>query len=263
MKKLLVLGLMLSGLLLSACISKSTQTMPEAAEEPAEEVVIATDAGKILTVQVKTENVREWPNGPKLGKLFKGEQIKVLKRVGNWVQFTHEDFDKAYIWAPSVGYTYRNLYSPYFYFDSTTKAFRDVEYFKTFFSKRGQRRQEMNSSYELFFKDIGLGSHESVILDVVSTTQQVVEHGITLFIDKKTGRIEKVRVDYLRPVNGYRKALKKSGLPVKKPGQTDGGHLVWPAGDLVDGLIVDLERKEWDSEWFSSIWYILPGGMGK
>ncbi len=262
MKKTLLSLLVIGSLLAVSCVSKATKTTPEApgTKPPVVEKIIATDAGKILTVQVKSENVREFPNGPKLGKMYKGEQIKVLKRVGNWVEFTHEDFDKAYIWAPSVGYAYTNLYSPFFYYDTTKQSFRDVAYFQNFFSERGQRRQEINSSYELFFKNIGLGSHESTILDLVSASQQVVEHGITLFVDKQNNRVRKVRVDYLRLVKGYPKALKKSGLPVKKPGHKDGGHLTWEAGELLPNLIVDLERKEWNSNFFASIWYILPEG---
>ena len=126
------------------------------------------------------------------------------------------------------------------------------------FSQRGQRRQETSSAYELFFKDLGLGSSESTILDVVTTSSQIVEHGITLFIDKSSNLVEKVRVDYYRPVSGYQNALKKSELTVQQPSQTDGGHLVWEHGALHSSLTIDLERKEWESKEFSSIWYILP-----
>ncbi|RMF62090.1 MAG: hypothetical protein D6748_00250 [Calditrichaeota bacterium] len=263
MMKIKFFVLLFFSIYLISCVSQSLQTVPPETKVPEEEKLIDTDAGKILTVEVAKENVRDIPNGKVLGKLFKGEKIRVVRRVGNWIQFTHEDFGTAYIWAPSVGYTYQNLYSPYFYFDTTTGEFRDIEYFQNFFSKTGQRRQDMGNSYEVFFKDIGLGSHESTILDVVTETEQVVEHGITLFINKKTGKIEKVRVDYFKPVKGYETALKKSELPILAPSRSDSGHLIWKEGVLVKGLIIDLERKEWDSDWFSSIWYILPQNSSK
>lgn len=240
----------------TAGVDQSTKTVTPPAVE--EELVPLTDNGKVLQVQVKSENIRAKPNGTRLGQLKKGNPITVIKRVGNWIYFKNNKYDGAYIWAPSVGYTYENLYSPFFYYDTTRNQFYDVSYFQTIFSQKGQRRQDIPSAYELFFKDIGLGSHEAVILDVVVESQQVVEHGITLYINPETDKIEKVRVDYYRPVDGYKTALKKSELPVKDPVASNNSHLIWPAGTLLPRLTVDLERKEWDSKQLSSIWYIQP-----
>lgn len=263
MKKIMQFILICSGLYLLSCtpprVTNTTTDTAIVMKMPDEEdIEMTTDAEKILEVQVKSENVRDVPNGKKLGQLSKGERIKVVKRVGNWVQFTHAKYKNAYIWAPSVGYTYQNLYSPFFYYDTTQKTFREIAFFQNIFSQKGQRRQETNTSYELFFKDLGLGSHESVVLDAVTESQQVVEHGVTLFVNKIGETVEKVKVDYYKPIKGYESALKKSELPIAEPGNENSGHLIWEAKELIPELTVDLERKEWESPLFTSIWYILP-----
>ena len=97
--------------------------------------VFATDAGNELTVTVKSENVRQKPNGARLGSIRKGDKLTVIKRVGNWIHFTNPRFQEAYIWAPSVGYAYQNIYSPFFFFDSTRSKFRDIEWFQKMFSR--------------------------------------------------------------------------------------------------------------------------------
>ncbi len=251
----------MSLLVLISCVSQTQKKSPAPAsskvEEP-EEIQFATDAGKELIVEMKAENVRKVPNGKILGRLYEEEKLTVIKRVGNWINFTNSVYEEGYIWAPSVGYSYVNLYNPYFFYDTTRHKFKEIEYFQKFFSKSGQRRQETDDAYELFFKNIGLGSHEATVLDVVTETQQIVEHGITLFINKNNNQIEEVRVDYLKPVKGYKRALRKSELPVKSPSGENTGHLIWAVGELLPDLVVDLERKAWKSQWFRSIWYKLP-----
>lgn len=264
MKRIVLLIFLCCGLLLISCTSKTVKTEGDMQTmEEAEEIVLPPDAGKILTVQVKSENVRREPNGKKLGQLRNGDEIKVIKRLGNWIQFSNEKYKGAYIWAPSVGYAYENLYSPFFYYDSTQKLFREMSYFQSIFSQKGQRREETTSNYELFFKNLGLGSHESVVLNVVTESKQVVEHGVTFFVNKSDEKVTKVKVDYFKAVEGYENALKKSELPVVEPPEENSGHLIWMAGQLLPGLTVDLERKEWDSKLFSSIWYILPEKVAK
>lgn len=258
MKEIVLPILLCCGLSFISCTSKAVKTEGNPKTEEAEEIVLPANAGKILTVQVKSENVRREPNGKKLGQLRNGDEIEVIKRLGNWIQFSNKKFKEAYIWAPSVGYPYENLYSPFFYYDSTQKLFRDVTFFQNIFSQKGQRRQETASTYELFFKNLGLGSHESVVLDVATESQQVVEHGVTLFVNRADEKVTKVKVDYFKPIKGYENALRKSELPVIEPPDENSGHLIWLAGQLLPGLTIDLERKEWDSKLFSSIWYILP-----
>lgn len=221
--------------------------------------VFATDAGEQLVVDVEVENVRKRPNGKILGKLREGTQITVIRRVANWVQFRNDKYRDAYIWGPSVGYDYQNLYNPAIYYDANSRRFYDIEYFQRMFSQRGEpRRENLPNTYELFFGNIGLGSHQVTVLDAANAIEQLEEHGITLFVDRKSERVIKVRVDYFRPVRGFEAALKKSELPTDPPTTGDSGHLTWAANALVSGLIVDLERLEWDSELFSGIWFILP-----
>lgn len=221
--------------------------------------VFATDAGEQLTVEVDVENVRARPNGKIVGKLRKGEQITVIRRVANWVHFRSEKYRSAYIWGPSVGYIYENLYNPAVYYDANSRKFYDIEYFQRMFSQKGEpRRENLPNTYELFFGNIGLGSHQVTVLDAATAIEQLEEHGVTLFVDRKSEQITKVRVDYFRPVRGFEAALKKSELPTDPPTTGDSGHLTWAANALVPGLIVDLERLEWDSELFSGIWFILP-----
>lgn len=215
-------------------------------------------AGQKVAVEAPSENVRANPNGRILGKMRQGDSLQVIEQVGNWIYFRNQRFNGAYIWGPSVGFEYRNLYSTAFYYDRTRQGFYDIYYFQTAFFQKGQRRQETQNSYELFFKDIGLGRHDEIVLDAEAQTQQVVEHGVTLFVRKSDQRITRVRVDFFRPVKGFAAALEKCGLMIKDPGETNSGHLIWPAGDLVPGLMVDLERREWDSDYFSSVWFILP-----
>ena len=263
MKLLFTILLLIYFVSFFSCGSKTTKRsvdqddlVPQTSGIP-EEVFFATDKGKILTVQVAEENVRAYPNGRKLGKLRRGSQVTVKKRAGNWILFENRQFPDAYIWAPSVGYAYQNLYSQAFYFNPDKNRFHDIIYFQRIFSQKGQRREVLTSSYELFFKDTGLGSHDETIIDGGAVSQQSIEHGITFFVDKKTQEIRKIRVDYFRPVKGYENALKKSGLPVKAPIEMNSGHLIWPPGELLEKIMVDLERQAWDSQWFSSVWFIL------
>ncbi|MEL6823510.1 MAG: hypothetical protein AAFP70_17260 [Calditrichota bacterium] len=242
-------------LLIIAMLGCQPSAVKETTDTPE---TLTTDAGKPAMVQVRSENVRALPNGKRLGSLRMNSEITVLRRVGNWVQFTNDRFKEAYIWAPSVGYETLNLYGSDFYLDQKKDSFKSVKYFQNIFSQDGIRRQETSGSYELFFKDIGLGSHEVVVLDVVTESQQKVDHGITLFIDKPANEVRKVRVDYFKPVNGYQAALKKSELSVQEPSENNSGHIIWNAGTILQDISVDLERKEWDSKYFSSVWYILP-----
>ncbi len=219
---------------------------------------IQSAAGQKVAVEVPSENVRAAPNGRIMGQLRQGDSLEVIEQIGNWVYFRNRRFNGAYIWGPSVGFDYRNLYSPFFYYDETRQRFYDVYYFQTAFNQKGQRRQETQTGYELFFKNIGLGEGEVVVLDAEVQAQRGADHGVTLFVNKKDQKITKVQVDFFRPVKGYPAALEKCGLIIKEPVEVNSGHVIWPADSLVAGLMVDLERKEWDSDYFSGVWFILP-----
>ncbi len=232
---------------------------PPAGEAIPELETLSVDEGRVLRVLPKSENVRSRPNGDIVGKLKQNEKISVLRRVGNWIEFTHPKYYRAYIWGPSVGYDEINLYSPFFYYDTTRQQFYDLEYFQRIFGMRGKHRQDFPDGYELIFTGIGLGSHHEVFSDnFPPPARRRVEHGITMFVDKRTTRIMKARVDYRRPIQSYEQALRKSGLPSPPPTEESRAHLIWARDVLVRGLIVDLERADWDSNLFSSIWFILP-----
>ncbi|RMG65895.1 MAG: hypothetical protein D6715_07795 [Calditrichaeota bacterium] len=234
-------------LALAGC-QKAVQKQPSA---PA----ISSPVGQLRVVTVARENVREKPNGKIIGRVHRGDSLRILARKANWLQFRSKKFKNAYLWAPSAGFEYLNLYSPYFYYDTTARAFRPVAYFQAIFSDSGTIQQETSKEYELFFGDVGLGEHEEMVMEVVTTTTETVRHGITLFVSKPDQKITRVKVDFFKPVNGYAAALQKCGLPVVKPSLENSGHLIWKPGTLVADLTVDLERKEWESSTISSVWY--------
>jgi hypothetical protein len=249
--KTILLSIFFLGLLFNSCQKKVTKSTESKEQE------FLTAVGDTASVVVSKENVRQEPNGKILGSLKEGEKIVVRERLGNWIQFDSKKFDNAFIWGPSLGYKYINFYSPFFYFDSLKSNFHSIEYFQTILAQKGLRRQETSTSYELFFRDIGFGSHEETVLEVTATTNEVVEHGITFFINSTNDKIHKVKVDFLKPVEGFEKSLKKCGLIMKKIVDQNGGHLIWPFGSLVNELMVDLERNEWESDWFSSVWFSI------
>lgn len=255
--------MMTAALLLAVACTPKTAAPPETASPapPPLSGPIATDAGTSVTVVAASENVRETPNGELMGQLRKGDEVTVLKRAGNWVFFRSDMFDDAWVWAPALGYDYLNLYSPDFFLDSTGTRFRNVGWFQRLFSQPGERRDDGGATYQLFFTDIGLGSHETVVVEIAEGQSQIVKHGVTLYIDRTTNRIGKVWVDFFEPETGYQSALEKAGLPAVVPDEINSGHVIWKAGSLVPGVTVDLERTEWDSEAFSRIWYILQGGV--
>lgn len=206
-------------------------------------------------VTVKQENVRRFPNGTVLGKIRKGEKIFIDRRMVNWVQFHSAKYDSAFIWAPSVGFKYINLYSPFTYYDTTTSQFYSLKYFKKLFGSGGIQTQQLPTEYELFFGDLGLGGHQDVVLEGVTESTEQVKHGVTLFVEPVTNHLLRVRVDFFRPVRGMNAAAKKCGFPALAPSEENHGHIIWTKDTLVPGLLIDLERKEWDSAWFSGIWF--------
>ena len=102
-----------------------------------------------------------------------------------------------------------------------------------------------------------MGSHETTVLNVVEASDEIVAHGVTLFVERNTERITKIKVNYFQPMDGIENALAKSELPNIQPTEENNGHVIWRE-TLVPGLIVDLERREWDSNWFSGLWFMLP-----
>jgi len=202
---------------------------------------------------VKSENVRETPGGMAFGKLHKNETIYVMGRVGNWLLFHNSRFDSVYVWVPSAGLPYLNLFNPTTYFDTTSQQFYPPSYFRKLFGSQGKIIVNGKEGQQLFFSDLGLGSHQETVLEVVNETKQTVQHGVSLFLNHTGGTITRVKVDFRRPVEGVQLALQKCNLPFKPANRKDEARLVWNKGVLFPGLVVELERKDWKSPRFSSV----------
>ncbi len=240
----------LVGLFLFSCQPKTTRTV-QTTREPAP-IEIPT-LPKHAVVTAEKENVRDEPNGQIWGQLRRGQRIEVERRQGNWILFNNEKYDSMFVWGPSVGFPYLNLYSPGVYFSIAYHRFFPLIYFQTIFGSDGEVIQETDSTYQLFFGDLGLGSHQETVMEVTTTTTEQIQHGVTFLISKKDSLIERVCVDFPRPVQGINKALKKCHLPEKAPTFQDDARVRWENGSIFPGLTVELERQEWRSEAFSRI----------
>ncbi len=205
------------------------------------------------TIHASSENVRQAPNGKIIGSLKKGNQIRIKKRLANWLLFTDQKFDSAYVWAPSAGFDYINLYNPLTYFDSTAGDFHSLDYLQSFLGSEGNEQPVTSTHSEIFFSNIGLGSHEDIVVEVVNHQREEVLHGITLSLHPITRKIRQVKIDFFRPVKGVSDALRKCGLANIPPSATGPRRISWAADTLVPDLTLDLERQEWESEWFSGL----------
>ncbi len=221
---------------------------------PAEAYTIPSDSGKVKVV-LKTENVREAPNGPKIGTIRKGEKITVIRRMGNWVEFDSRYYVGGFIWAPSVGYPYINLYSPTVYYDTTYHQFKPLHYFQQLFSQKGDTIEQGPQTVAIFFTNIGLGSHTETEVEVVTAREKVIQHGVTLFLNPRTRRVEAVKIDFYQPITGIAAALKKCQLPNLPPDEETESYVAWKPGKLFPQLSVRLERQEWKSNRFVAVVY--------
>lgn len=201
----------------------------------------------------KKENVRLTPNGKVIGSVRQGDKIEIKNRHANWLLFSNEKFDSAFVWAPSAGFEYINLYNPLVYYDSTVEKFYALEYFRKLFGSIGIPSAGISAESEIFFNDVGLGSHNSIVLQVLDQQIEIVHHGIALYLDNSTQEIFQVNIDFLRPIRGNKNVLMKCGLPDRPYSSTDQRRVSWKVNTLVAGLEVRLERKEWESDWFNAI----------
>ena len=55
-----------------------------------------------------------------------------------------------------------------------------------------------------------VGSHETTVLNVVEASDEIVAHGVTLFVERNSERITKIKVNYYQPMDGIENALAKS-----------------------------------------------------
>ncbi len=239
-----------------SCQPKQVKKSKPVSRPPAKAPAVAP-LPETTTITAQSENVREAPNGTAFGKVHKGEKIHVMNRVGNWILFYNSRFDSVYVWGPSAGFEYIDVYSVYTYYDTSAQQFYPAGYFRKLFNTPGEVREKDSTGYQLTFKNLGLGSHRETVLEVVEESTRKVRHGVTLYINA-AGKIYQVNIDFYEPVQGPQLALEKCDLPFEKPSHEDEGFLKWKPGKLVPGLAVELERQFWKSDEFSSIWYRKP-----
>ncbi len=251
MKYIYFLAILFSLLLVLTGCQPEQIKKPPTPQIPA---VAKTPGTAVITAQ--SENVRFAPNGQILGQVHRGDSIRIEKRVVNWLLFYNDEFDSSYVWAPSAGFDYINLYSPYTYYDTTARQFYPVSYFRNLFGREGQKDSILSTESTLFFGDVGLGSHEDIVMEVTQKEIEEVEHGITLHIREPEGYIFQVEIDFFAPEKGIKSALQKCGLPDLDYSAATPRDVVWDKNVIIPGLKIRLERKVWESSSFSGIWFI-------
>jgi len=58
-----------------------------------------------VSLKVEKENLRDAPNGNKVGEAHQGDILGLVERRGNWCQIHNETLGNVWIWGPSLGYT--------------------------------------------------------------------------------------------------------------------------------------------------------------
>jgi hypothetical protein len=242
---------LLVGILILACQPKQFVKHKTPAGTPSSPVLKPLpDSARVL---VGEENVRESPNGIAFATLHKNEIIYIMGHLGNWILFQNNRFDSVFVWGPSVGINYINLYNPLTYYDTTFQQFYNLNYLKQLLGVSGKIMNENQQSFQIFFDHLGLGSHQEIVMEVTSESTEKIQHGITITIRKSDSLISRVEVDYLEPVKGTEKALAMSNLINRLPSSETNSSVIWKPGTLVPGLIIRLERKEWQSPFFRTI----------
>jgi len=212
---------------------------------------------KFSVITVESENVRMSPNGQKIGQLLQGDSLQVINRQGNWLLFQNDFFDSAYIWAPSAGLDYINLYNPLSYYDSTAEEFFPINYFRKLFGHPGIEIATPYNDSEFFFGELGLGSHEDIVIEVTTEQTETNAHGITLYTTETNKNVFQIKIDFFSPIKGIENTLERCDLEFILPDIQNGGHVIWEKNTLVPGLEIDLERREWESDWYSVLWLRL------
>jgi hypothetical protein len=81
-------------------------------------------------VIVPQENVREYPNGPIIGKVQEGNTVKIISPKGNWMYCVIGDSLEGCIWAPSLGFPILSFLNIQTYFhgdDHQLRSYSDLE----------------------------------------------------------------------------------------------------------------------------------------
>ncbi|MBZ0266430.1 hypothetical protein K8I28_17365 [bacterium] len=93
--------------LIAGCAGPGRKTKPPALEEQQEKEIQET-----VSVQVERENLRQNPNGDKVGEVELGQTFVMVQRRGNWTQIQHPTHGEVWIWSPSLGNERVNPMSP-------------------------------------------------------------------------------------------------------------------------------------------------------
>lgn len=229
-------------------------------QPPAPVVPKVAPVPKKAVITRKVENVRFSPNGQILGQIFKGDTIYIEKRIVNWLLFHNSEFDSSFLWAPAAGFDYINLFNPLTYYDTTSQNFYPLTYFQELFGNKGEEDSLSAAEREIFFSsNLGLGSHEDIILDVTREQIEKIKHGITFYQNIPSGIIKRLKIDFSQPVPGIRQALEKCGLSNRPFSSEDSAQVIWKSGTQIKGLKIKLERKEWKSTSFNAVQFIKEG----
>ena len=204
---------------------------------------------RVLTV--KKENIRDMPNGYVIGELKKGDPVLVLNKMANWIVYDYYPDEKGYVWAPSLGYVYLNLYSPFTYIDSDKQKFINIEHLNFLLGQTPDVIQSSGNLSHLKYSGLGLGKRVEEVMEVVKVKKQVVEKTVMAWFDKSKNNITEIQVDLFHPVSGKNAAIKKAGIKdnYKIVEDSDSRIVVQLTGFSKPFFLV-LKRKEWKSDQF-------------
>ena len=202
-------------------------------------------------VVVKSENVRAEANGEIIGKLKKGDSILVLNKCGNWIEFDYYPDEKGYMWAPSLGFSYINLYDPYTYIDTTTYQFISLINLNYILGQVPDTIETVGKLSNLCYKDLGLGKRVEEILNVHILEKQVVEKTVKVCVNTESNKITEIQIDLFNPVTGKAAALKKADMKRKlKEIENSESRIVLALTKGDHPIYFTLKRKEWKSNQF-------------
>lgn len=239
MRNLLIL---LAGLLvgLIGCTPKTVKKEPD--------IFIKKQYPEMRTMVVANENIREEPNGYIIGKLKKGDSVLVLNKSGNWIVYDYYPDEKGYVWAPSLGYSYINLYNPYTYIDSVKQQFKSINYINYIMGQVPDTIQTIGSLSHLEYKNLGLGKRVEEVMEVVKVKKQVVEKTVKVWYDESKKKITEIQIDLYNPVKGKKAALKSAGVnKYFKIFEESKSRIVFQLNRTGKPFYLVLKRKQWKS----------------
>ncbi|MBD3167078.1 hypothetical protein GF324_10795 [bacterium] len=90
-------------LLLAGCGGPKQVQQPPPVDQPEEVEAPSEPEYPQVTVVVPKENLRDAPNGAKVGEAVQGATFDLYERRGNWARISHPERDYVWIWTPSLG----------------------------------------------------------------------------------------------------------------------------------------------------------------